>query len=401
MVAPRSGEVFSPDILDAIETLTRQAWQLPFALRVDSITNYQHTTATEDDLVVKDLVDGGIGFSAQQLSRVRDVALTEPALRGFLIAADGATTGVNVTFQMPGQDLDEVPEAVAAARQLAARLEAEYPVRVHLTGMVMLNNAFFEMSMRDMSTLVPIMYLVIIGVTFLMVRSVTATIGTLAVIMLSLITAMGLAGWAGIKLTPPSAAAPTIIMTLAVADSIHILLALLAGMRQGRGKRDSLVESLRLNLAPIFLTSITTAIGFLSLNVSDAPPFGDLGNITAVGVVAALFYSVGFLPAFIAILPVRARASRDQTGQTMDRFGAWVVERNRCILVAFSAVAALLLAFVPANELNDDFVGYFALRSLRLGAISLVPNLLPAGLAFGAWGLLVGELNMASPWSRG
>jgi hypothetical protein len=118
-------------------------------------------------------------------------------------------------------------------------------------------------------------------------------------------------------------------------------------------------------------------------------------------VVAALFYSVGFLPAFIAILPVRARASRDQTGQTMDRFGAWVVERNRSILVAFSAVAALLLAFVPANELNDDFVGYFALRSLRLGAISLVPNLLPAGLAFGAWGLLVGELNMASPWSRG
>jgi|AP95_1055475.scaffolds.fasta_scaffold10793_3 hypothetical protein len=85
----------------------------------------------------------------------------------------------------------------------------------------------------------------------------------------------------------------------------------------------------------------------------------------------------------------------------MDRFGAWVVERNRSILVAFSAVAALLLAFVPANELNDDFVGYFALRSLRLGAISLVPNLLPAGLAFGAWGLLVGELNMASPWSRG
>jgi predicted RND superfamily exporter protein len=108
------------------------------------------------------------------------------------------------------------------------------------------------MSMRDMSTLVPIMYLVIIGVTFLMVRSVTATIGTLAVIMLSLITAMGLAGWAGIKLTPPSAAAPTIIMTLAVADSIHILLALLAGMRQGRGKRDSLVESLRLNLARFF-----------------------------------------------------------------------------------------------------------------------------------------------------
>jgi predicted RND superfamily exporter protein len=37
----------------------------------------------------------------------------------------------------------------------------------------------------------------------------------------------------------------------------------------------------------------------------------------------------------------------------------------------------------------------FALRSFRTGLISLVPNLLPAGLAFGLWGLFVGQINMA------
>ena len=286
-------------------------------------------------------------------------ATNEPSLRDFLVAHEGHTTGVNVTFQMPELAMDEVPQAVAAAREFATQLEADYPVDVHLTGMVMMNNSFFEMSMKDMGTMVPAMYLMIIVVTAFLVRSVTATIGTVLVILLSLATAMGLAGWAGIELTPPSSAAPTIIMTLAVADSIHILISLLSAMRRGIGRRDALVESLHLNLSPVFLTSVTTAIGFLSLNFSDSPPFGDLGNITSVGMIAAFFFSVGFLPAFIAIFPVKAREGQSVLGKSMDRFGDWVVQRNSRILAGFTVFALVVLAFIPSNDLNDDFVAYF------------------------------------------
>ena len=358
-IAPRDDAVFTPQVLDAVEFLTIEAWQLPFVLRVDSITNYQHTTATEDDLIVADLVEGGLDFTPEMLGKVAEIATKEPALRDFLVAHEGHTTGVNVTFQMPQKTMDETPQAVAAARELAARLEADYDVDVHLTGMVMLNNAFQEMSMKDMATMVPAMYIIIVIAALLLLRSFTATIGTVFVILLSLMTAMGLAGWAGIELTPPSSAAPTIIMTLAVADSIHILVSLLSAMRRGVGRRDALVESLRLNISPVFLTSVTTAIGFLSLNFSDSPPFGDLGNITAVGMIVAFFYSVGFLPAFIAIVPVKSRQGQTLIGKAMDRLGDWVVQRNRPILVGFSAFAILLLAFIPSNDLNDDFVAYF------------------------------------------
>ena len=358
-IAPRDDSVFTPQVLDAVEFLTLEAWQLPFVLRVDSITNYQHTTATEDDLIVADLVEGGLSLTRDMLDKVSEIATNEPALRDFLVAHEGHTTGINVTFQMPQLEMNETPETVAAARVLAAKIEAEYPVKVHLTGMVMLNNAFQEMSMQDMSTMVPAMYLIIILVAGLLLRSVVATIGTVLVILLSLMTAMGLAGWAGIELTPPSSAAPTIIMTLAVADSIHILVSLLSAMRRGVARKDALVESLRLNMSPVFLTSVTTAIGFLSLNFSDSPPFGDLGNITAVGMIVAFFYSVGFLPAFVAIVPVRAREGQSLLGKSMDRLGDWVVQRNRPILVGFSACALLLLAFIPSNDLNDDFVAYF------------------------------------------
>jgi len=356
---PTEGEVFEPQVLAAIEETTLDAWQLPFVLRVDSITNYQHTEATEDDLVVADLIEGATDLDAQALARARQIALNEPLLRDFLVSGNGAATGVNITFQMPQKSMDETPEAVAAARELAARIEANYPVEVHLTGMVMLNNSFFEMSMRDMGTLIPAMYLVIIMVSYLMLRSLSATIGTILVILLSLMTAMGFAGWSGVELTPPSSAAPTIIMTLAVADSIHILVAMLALMRSARPKREALIESLRLNLGPVALTSVTTAIGFLSMNFSDSPPFADLGNITSVGVLAAFFYSVGFLPAFISIFPVKTKTVESKDGQLMERFADWVIAKNRPLLVASSALAVLLLAFVPSNELNDDFISYF------------------------------------------
>ena len=358
-IAPRDGEVFTPQVLDAVENLTLEAWQLPFVLRVDSITNHQHTTATDDDLIVADLIEGGLDFAPEMLKKVLDVATNEPALRDFLVAHEGHTTGVNVTFQMPQESMDETPQTVEAARQLAARFEPEYPVDVHLTGMVMLNNAFQEMSMNDMATMVPAMYLIIIIATLLLVRSITATIGTVLVILLSLMTAMGLAGWVGIELTPPSSAAPTIIMTLAVADSIHIIISMLSAMRRGLTRREALVESLHVNMSPVFLTSVTTAIGFLSLNFSDSPPFGDLGNITAVGMVAAFFYSVGFLPAFFAIVPVKAREGQSILGKAMDQLGDWVVHHNRPIFRVVVVCAVALLAFIPSNVLNDDFVAYF------------------------------------------
>ena len=108
-IAPQGDSVFTPQVLDAVEFLTLEAWQLPFVLRVDSITNYQHTTATEDDLIVGDLVEGGLSLTRNMLDEVSEIATNEPALRDFLVAHEGHTTGVNVTFQMPQLEMNETP----------------------------------------------------------------------------------------------------------------------------------------------------------------------------------------------------------------------------------------------------------------------------------------------------
>ncbi|MEN8131750.1 MAG: MMPL family transporter [Pseudomonadota bacterium] len=356
----RSEDAFASETLSAVEELTEQAWQLPYSIRVDSISNFQHTRSERDDLIVEDLIEDGVAYTDEKRAAVRAIALDEPLLKDRLISSDASVTGINVTLQMPEKTMDEVPIATAAAREMARHIEQRYPgIKVHLTGVVLLNNAFMESSMNDMSTLVPMMYLAIVVMMFLLLRSITATIGVMIVVTLSIMTAMGLAGWSGIKLTPPSSAAPTIIMTLAVADGIHMLISMISVMRHDMDKRAALKESMRLNLQPIFLTSVTTAIGFLSMNFSDAPPFHDLGNIAAVGVMAAFVYSATFLPAFLAVLPVKASAATGRYGRAMDSLADFVVKRHSPLLWGGIALSVVIVSMIPRNEFNDQFLEYF------------------------------------------
>ncbi len=362
VVAPESGDAFSAESLAAVEDLVEGAWLIPYALRVDAVTNWQHTEARGDELLVTDLVRGARDADPAALTRAREVALDEPLLVGRLASEDGRVTGVNVTLQFPEVSPDEMSEAVAYARVLAAGIEEAHPgIGTHLTGTAMLSNSFAEEAEHDMTTLVPLMYLAIALALLGLLRSVSGTMSTLFVIAASVATAMGLAGYAGILLTPPSASAPTMIMTLAVADSVHILVAMLQAMRRGMSKHEAIVESLRVNMQPVFLTSLTTAIGFLSMNFSDAPPFHDLGNITALGVAAALAYAVLTLPALMAVLPVRVRAVAQVRARRgwMERVGDFVVARRGLLLAGSGLAAMALAALVPLNELNDDFVDYF------------------------------------------
>ncbi|HFD79461.1 MAG TPA: RND family transporter [Gammaproteobacteria bacterium] len=361
VLAPKNGNVFTARNLEAVRWLTEQAWQIPYSIRVDSITNFQYTYAEGDDLVVEDLVMDTDHLDAAKLKKIRQVATSEPLLVDRLVSPSGHVTGVNVTIQLPGvNQAVEVPEVVAFSRDLARKLTQRYPdIDVHLTGVVLLNNAFSEMSKHDMKTLIPLMFGVIILVLFLLLRSAWATLATVLVILLSIVTAMGVAGWLGIRLTPPSASAPTMIMTLAVADCVHLLVTFLQGMQRGEDRMEAMLESLRINLQPIMLTSVTTAIGFLSMNFSDAPPFRDLGNIVSIGVLAAFLYTITLLPLLMLLLPVRVRPARSHSVAAMDRLADFVVNHRHPVLWGMIALVAVLVAFIPRNELNDEFVRYF------------------------------------------
>ena len=362
VVEPRSGSAFDSKTLAAVEELTEAAWQIPYAIRVDSVSNFQHTYAIEDDLIVEDLVSDASVRDEDYLGDRRDVALAEPLLRDQIVTADAGVTAVNVVLQYPEKGLTEVPEAVAFARGLKAQIETDFPdVQIHLTGVSMLNNAFAETGMSDGATLMPLMFVVIFALTWLIIRSFTATVSTLIVIVLSTVVAMGAAGFAGVKLTPIAMSAPIVILTLAVADSIHILLSLRGLMREGLDKTAALVEAVRINFLPVSITSLTTIVGFLSLNFSDSPPYWHLGNITAVGIAAAWLYSITLLPALISVLPYRTRqATRgDWSQRAMDRLADVVIVNYRKLFVGVGLASLALIAFIPTIDFNDQWVEYF------------------------------------------
>ncbi|QCU89132.1 efflux RND transporter permease subunit [Thiomicrorhabdus sediminis] len=360
-LSPENGDIFTQDNLAAIEWLTKQAWQIPYSNRVDSITNFQYTYAEDDELIVEDLVYKAENLTPQQLQKIRQVALTEPQLKNFLINPQGSVTGINIINQFSQLSQQEIPESIEFTRNLVTEFKQKYPqFEVHLSGITMLNNAFTEASVHDMTNLIPIMYLFIFILLLWLLKSLTSLIGIVLVIGFSIAAAMGLAGWFHIGLTPPSASAPTIIMTLAVADSVHFLISMLALMKRGHSKHEAIAESLRINIGPIFLTSITTAIGFLAMNSSDAPPFHDMGNITAIGVMFALLFSITFLPAWVSVLPVRVARNLDPDHQDkMSKLAAWVIKKQRTLFWSSSLFLVFMIAMIPRIEINDNFVAYF------------------------------------------
>jgi len=360
LVEPANGEIFTRENLQAILELTEAAWQLPYSSRVDSISNFQHTVATEDDLVVANLVVKPLQMTEKQLQTIKQVALNEPLLVNRLVSTTGHVSGVNVTMQLPGTNPMEAMEIATEVRKIADNFTQKYPeLTLHLSGMVMLNNAFGEASMNDNMKLVPIMYGIVIFVLIVCLRSFTATFSVILLIIFSVAAALGLAIFAGVKLTPTSASAPTIILTMAVADSIHLLITFLHNMRLGHPKKQAMQESLRINFQPIFLTSATTAIGFLSMNFSDAPPFRDLGNIVAMGVFIAFILSVTLLPALMMILPVKVRVKDEPDNHLMKYLAEFVIKRRKILLWVNGLVAIVLMSFIPQNEINDEFIKYF------------------------------------------
>jgi predicted RND superfamily exporter protein len=362
VVEPKSGAAFDRAMMTAVEELTEAAWQIPYTIRVDSVSNFQHTYAIEDDLVVEDLVRDAANQDPSFLESRRDVALAEPLLRNQILTADGEVTAINVVLQYPEKTFTEVPEAVEVARNLKADIESGYPeLTIHLTGVSMLNNAFAETGMSDGATLMPLMFGVIFLLTWMVIRSLTATLSTLLVILLSTMVAMGAAGFAGVKLTPIAMSAPIVILTLAVADSIHILMSLRSLVRDGMAKTEALVEAVRINFLPVAITSLTTIVGFLSLNFSDSPPYWHLGNITAAGIFAAWLFSVTVLPAAISLLPSRV-GQKQGTGWSvaaMDRLANFVIRRHRALLIGVGLPTLVLISFIPTLDFNDQWVEYF------------------------------------------
>jgi len=242
------------------------------------------------------------------------------------------------------------PEVIGFLEDLVKKYQAENPdIEMHLAGMTVINNTFASLAQRDGMTLVPLMYCIILVLLVVFFRSLGSVVVTLVVIALASVAAMGSAGWFGYAVNTVSIMAPTIVLTIAVCDAVHLLSLYLRGLGQDLSSEEAMYESMRLNLQPIILTSVTTAVGFLTLNFSPSPPFVELGNITAVGVLWAMVLTFTLMPA-LSMLLIRRRKEVAIKDDLIERFADFIIRKR---------VAVAVIALIPLNVIDDDPITYF------------------------------------------
>ena len=360
-IAPRDGSVFTRGALGAIGELTDLAWKVPYSSRVNSLTNYSHSEADGDDLIVEPLVDDARSLSESDLARVKAIALGSTDIVGHLVSRDGRVAGLTIHFVLPEDPESAWAEITGFLENLLDGARSGHPeIAYYLTGNVVMNHAFAEATKDDLETLVPLVFLVILVSAALFLRSFFGTLLIAILIVFVIATTIGFAGWLRTVFTPVSASIPIIVMTFSVAYSIHIVLSTLTGMRNGLDRDEAIAESLRGNAWPVFLTTVTTAIGFLSLNSSEAPPFHVLGNFVAFGALCTFAYSMTLVPALLSLLPLRARpAAQTRRTSVFERFGEFVVTRRRLLLGLMTVLVVVLASGIPRNDLGDNWTRYF------------------------------------------
>ena len=361
LVVPDDGDATSEKALSAAVWLTKAAWNTPYSRRVDSLANFQYTTAEGDELYVRDLVDPQQISEAETRSQIRDIALSDPRIAGSILAQNGDVSVVNVTVELPEDGLLEaVAEVAEFARSAAAEAEERFPgTDLRIVGTVMINQTFVEASISSQMIFLPASLLLMALVLGILTRGWAGVAATGLVIVFSILASLGLGAWLGLPFSPPISPAPTIVLMIVVANCVHLLVALQQRLRAGDSRHDAIVEAIALNLHPVFLASLTTALGFLSMNFSEVPPYRDLGNFVALGIFASFILSVTFMPAVLSLLPVRAPRERRLRGPAMSRIADSVLRRRKAIFWAWVVVVPAMALAIPRNELNDVLVHFF------------------------------------------
>ncbi len=363
ILEPANGDALSTDAVHAQQWLTDISWQLPYSIRVDSLANFQHTRAIGDELLVEDLIPADFDGSPAALQTVRQRVNSEQTIRDHYLSPDGALSVVMVTLELPDdqtQALPEMMETQGGVLQLEAQFRDAFPtVKLHVTGLAVSNYYLGTVASKDIQVLIPIMLIVALILVGVMTRSVANTFVTLLIVSVAIIATMGGYGYSGIPLNNISSVAPVVILTLAVAECVHLLCYYSQKLREGHDKASAMRLSLESNLRAIFFTTFTTAVGFLGMLSIDSPPFVQFGVVASAGIVMSYIFGHTMLPQLAIWLakPVRTVQTTTRKGPHQ-KLADWVIRYPRPVFYGTLLVSALLSAGMLKNDLNDDNVGY-------------------------------------------
>lgn len=358
VVAAKDGRKADAGFLKALVELTARSWKLPLSTHVASVTNFPHVVSDADSFSVEELVPDPAGLNEQDAAIILQTALSDKLLVNRLISADGRAAGVLINFKLPQEASPEVRQIIAATRDLARAFEKTHPdLEVHLTGNVILMGTFAEAALSDITWVIPASLIITSIVMMLFVRAILPSIAILTLLGLSSAAAMGLAGWYGHVVNTATVACPVIIMTVSMAAAVRIVTTALGALGRGLDKKAAIGEAINLNLWPVLLTNATTIVGFLSMNLADAPPLREQGNIVVIGIVISFIFTFTWLPAMLVLMELKPAVQRSQN--VMVGLGHFVNRYYKHLFLLCTAIVLSCGLWLDRIRLDDDFARYF------------------------------------------
>ena len=355
-VHSNEGTLFNGDSLKVIEELTKKSWTIPYSVRVDSLTNYSYVKSVNDDLIVEPFIEEAEKKSIEFIEKRKDLVAGEDIIYKSLISEDKKTSVVSIIVDPPGPNKeDQNSELINYLLGFIEPIkESNENLDIRLLGNPYLDYISPRIVKAEMPVVMPLMLLLIFLIVFLMIRSYTAVLATFIVILMSLIATFGSIGLLGNPLNQMVSTIPILIITLALADCIHLFSIYFQNRIKGISSKESMEKSLEMNIQPLFLTTISTCIGFLCLNFIEVTPLRDLGNAVAIGIGFAFIFTIFFIAPIVSFFEVKTASKVTKQTRFSTSVGSFILKNGNKLIFSITSISFLILLCIPMNELDEN-----------------------------------------------
>lgn len=348
-------DIFNFNTLAAIEELTQRYIEVDSALAVSSILNYRMSESDKITYERNYLIPELETLTQADLEEIRKIALADEDLTKNLMSPSGDFTIASIKYKIT-EDVPEVRLALArSAIDLRNSLRKKYPN----TGIYVVGGPLFELDShlakkKDNERLFPLVLVIGVLLLWFCLRSLFSSLSLFVLTIVTLGVTVGSHALLGIPLNQISRLGPLVVAVIAMADGIHIVSVYAQGLIKGLDKKAAMIESMAINLTPIALATITTTMGFLSLNFSSAPTIYGFGNVIAIGVCWAFVFTIVLLPAMVMLIPVDRVPKPLAIDGFINAMTALVENRERTIFWGSLGLIGVTLCMLPLNKLDSD-----------------------------------------------
>ena len=287
-----------------------------------------------------------------------------PLLKDTLVSGDGKAAAIYVPIE--SKDLSyPISQRI---RELAAEIDGsgdEY----HITGLPVAEDTFGHDMFVQMGISAPLAGLMIFLLMLYFFRSAVLVVAPMLVAMATVIITMGLLIGMGFTVHIMSSMIPIFLMPIAVVDSVHIMSEFADYYEQDSDPKSVIRKVLDHLFTPMLFTSLTSAVGFLSLLLTPIPPVQIFGAYVAFGILLAFVLTILLIPAYIVRMrpeSLRKLASREHSRQIdtplarmLRRAGRMSLNHGKLITGIAVVVIAVSAAGIYRIQSNDNPVRWF------------------------------------------